>query len=520
VDDAGASYRYRLLEPVRQYAATRLRAGGEAPALVARHAEWFACVTDGAGGRVTDTDPRWIDRLERDHDNLRAALSWLIEHRPARALEMAAGMAGLWLLRAHLREGSRWLERVLEAAPEPSLARAEALHARQALERRRPDNYDLADRHSQDRIAIHREHDDRRGECLALLDLADGRLLRGRFDATLALAEEAAALAGPLDDLGLRAAIHERVGLAAAWRHEFDDARAAFDVALRLCETADMEAAPASAVVSLSGFLASSATADDYPVMRLEETTLHFRRLAPDAARASLLSHRSYLHRCTGQYAAARDELDGALELASARGNELDVARLVAQRGALEAAAGDLDAAETCLNDSLELRLRLREHRGILLTLATLAVVAAMQDDPERARELLARAGRMADEAVDGPGMGGVLLAQAEAARVGGHPQEAREALDGALTVFYGGTGLLHYASWVHLQHAHLSLEVGDVEETSRRLDLAHGGFTDSGTRLGLDHCAALAERLHAANGMLTGARWSSPGQQRTKEKQ
>jgi hypothetical protein len=166
------------------------------------------------------------------------------------------------------------------------------------------------------------------------------------------------------------------------------------------------------------------------------------------------------------------------------------------------------------------LRLRLREHRGILLTLATLAVVAAMQGDPERAGELLARAGRMADEAVDGPGMGGVMLAQAEVARGAGQPQEAREALDRALAVFYGGTGLLHYASWVHLQHAHLSLEVGDIAETARRLDLAHGGFVDSGTGLGLDYCAALAERLQGANGMLTGARLSPPGQQRTKEKQ
>src|SRR4051794_23658162 len=73
VDDAGTSYRYRLLEPVRQYAALRLRDGGEAAPQVKRHADWYAGLTDQTGGRVTDHDPRWIDRLERDHDNLRAA---------------------------------------------------------------------------------------------------------------------------------------------------------------------------------------------------------------------------------------------------------------------------------------------------------------------------------------------------------------------------------------------------------------------------------------------------------------
>src|SRR5204862_3995570 len=168
--------------PVRQYAAVCLRGAGEAQAFADRHAEWFACRTDEPGGRVTDIDPHWIDRLERDHDNLRAALSRLLERRPARALEMATGMAGLWLFRAHLREGCRWLDNALGAAPERTSARADALHARQALERRRPHNYDLADAFCQERVAILHELGDRPGECLALLDLADAWLLRRRFD--------------------------------------------------------------------------------------------------------------------------------------------------------------------------------------------------------------------------------------------------------------------------------------------------------------------------------------------------
>src|SRR5206468_1946690 len=147
-------------------------------------------------------------------------------------LEMAAGMAGLWLLRAHLREGCRWLDRALEAAPERSLARAEALHARQALERRRPDNYDLADELLQERLEIHRDQRDRRGECLALLDLSEGWLLRGRFDATLELVGEAGELADALGEPGLQAAVRERVGLTAAWRHEFAAAHVALDDAL------------------------------------------------------------------------------------------------------------------------------------------------------------------------------------------------------------------------------------------------------------------------------------------------
>jgi ATP/maltotriose-dependent transcriptional regulator MalT len=133
----------------------------------------------------------------------------------------------------------------------------------------------------------------------------------------------------------------------------------------------------------------------------------------------------------------------------------------------------------------------LREHRGILVTLSTLAIVAALRGDPEQAEDLLLRTGRMADEAVDGPGMGAVLMTRAEVARLGGDHQGARDAVDAALRVFYGDEGILH-ASWLQLQHAHLSLEVGEPAEAARRLELARAEFTESGTQLGLDYCAAM----------------------------
>ena len=99
-----------------------------------------------------------------------------------------------------------------------------------------------------------------------------------------------------------------------------------------------------------------------------------------------------------------------------------------------------------------------------------------------------------------------MLQARAEFERLRDEPDKARQALDEALTEFYGGEGLLH-ASWMHLQHAHLSLEVGDLAEAARRLDLAREGFSESNTQFGIDSCAALDARLRAANGLLTGER-------------
>ena len=502
VDDSEEWYRYRLLEPVRQYAAERLREAGEIAATAERHARWFAGVADKSGTGVTDAEPHAVDRLAADHDNLRAALAWMLHHDPERAHEMAGGMAGLWLLRGFLREGCNWLDRVLAQATEPTLARCESLHARQALERRRPQSYDLADQLSEERVGIHQLRGDLRGECLALLDLADGYLLRGSFAQAEELPGRASELAAQLGEPGLEGAARERAGIAAAWRQDYETATSAFDEAMVLCESAPATAAPSSAVVSLACFLADSSA--DYPVVRFEETGLHFRRLTPDTARASLLSHHAYLHRSAGRFDDGRAALDAALEITAAAGAELDGARLAAQRGTLEATAGNLDAAEHWLDRSLTERRRLREHRGILLTLANLAVVAAYRDDFARADALLAQARRMADEAVDGPGTGAVELARAETTRRAGNPEAARDAIEEAIAAIYGRANLTHQLAWLRLQQAYLSLEFADFAGAEDFIGDARTRFIDCEIPLGLAYCSAVEERLKAANGVTT----------------
>jgi tetratricopeptide (TPR) repeat protein len=503
VDDSEEWYRYRLLEPVRQYAAVRLREAGELAATAERHAHWFADAATQTGTSVTDAEPHAVDRLAPDHDNLRAALAWMAQHDIERAYEMASGMAGLWLLRGFLREGCNWLERLLAASTEPTLARSDALHARQALERRRPDYYDLADRLCEERVAIHQLRGDVRGECLALLDLADGFLLRGLFGAADELPGRVSELAAQLGEAGLEAAARERVGIGAAWRHDYEKAWAEFDEALRLCEGAPAGARPSSAVVSLACYLADDAGPASYPVVRFEETGLNFRRLTPSVARASLLSHHAYLHRSRGRFADGRAALDEALEIAGSAGAELDVARLASQRGCLEATAGVLDAAEDWLERSLADRRRLREHRGILLTLANLAVVAAYRGDFARAAALLAESRRMADEAVDGPGMGAIESARAEIARTARQPDEARGAIDDAVSAIYGRSALTHHLAWMRVQQAHLSLELGDPEAADRCVADARERFTEADMPLGLAYCQAVEKRLEAVNAVV-----------------
>ena len=77
--------RFRMLETIREYGLERLAASGEEEELRRRHADYYlAFAEEAARGIYTPATALWLDRLEADHDNLRAALRWCIEHRQRR----------------------------------------------------------------------------------------------------------------------------------------------------------------------------------------------------------------------------------------------------------------------------------------------------------------------------------------------------------------------------------------------------------------------------------------------------
>ena len=104
--------RYRMLEPVREYAAERLREAEEVERLHDRHADYFCALAEQAGRELrTGTQAEWLDRLERDHNNLRVALSTLREGgAPGRMARLGADTWLYWVLRGHAGEARAWLE--------------------------------------------------------------------------------------------------------------------------------------------------------------------------------------------------------------------------------------------------------------------------------------------------------------------------------------------------------------------------------------------------------------------------
>lgn len=109
--------RYDLLEPTRQYARQKLTESGEATQIGAQHIAYFLrLVEEAIPDFTTPVQGETYDRLEREHDNLRAALRWaLAQDEGEFALRLAAALTRFWQTRGYFHEGWQWLLQVLEA---------------------------------------------------------------------------------------------------------------------------------------------------------------------------------------------------------------------------------------------------------------------------------------------------------------------------------------------------------------------------------------------------------------------
>jgi predicted ATPase/DNA-binding CsgD family transcriptional regulator len=134
-EERSGAMRYRLLETLRQYGAERLSHTGEAMQLRDRHRDWCVALAELGERDIWRADQlACIQRLEREHDNLRAALGWTLTGAgdPEPGLRIAAAMVRFWDVHGDLREGTRWLTDLLSlsSVPRETPGWAKALTAR------------------------------------------------------------------------------------------------------------------------------------------------------------------------------------------------------------------------------------------------------------------------------------------------------------------------------------------------------------------------------------------------------
>ena len=266
--------RLSMLETVREHALGRLEAENARESLRERHAERFLELALSAEASLSGADrTRWLDRLERELDNIRVAIEWLMDaDRTEDALRATAALSRFWRAHGHMTEARRLLAVGLERAEHVSPAvRADALWAagRQAaaqsdwssaaefldealplfraagrrqelaftlselafLALRRKD-LDSAAAFSEQALDVARELDDPRATSAALLTLAEIRSTQGRHESALEHGQEAVALRRELGDPLLVTNAFHNLGWVAFIAGDFPRARTAFEESL------------------------------------------------------------------------------------------------------------------------------------------------------------------------------------------------------------------------------------------------------------------------------------------------
>src|SRR5712692_3781263 len=235
-DGADGVPRFAMLETIREYGLESLALAGELPALRTWHARHYLELVEAAGPRLRGTDQgAWLDRLEAEHDNLRAALEWsqTPDGDAELGLRLSGGLSSFWQVRSHMDEGRRWLTRTLRHHPGPSAARVAALTGAGWLAHLQHDAA-AARGLLVEGLALARECGDRWSAAWALHLLGRVAYFDGDADTARALGAESLGVARAIGDEWLVAWALHLLGLAAHIESDYPSARPLYEASLSI----------------------------------------------------------------------------------------------------------------------------------------------------------------------------------------------------------------------------------------------------------------------------------------------
>ena len=210
-DVSAGEPRLQMLETIREFAAERLAESGEDAEVRRRHGACFLELAERAEPELMASDPvAWVDRLERDHDNIRAALDWLVTSQSTQsALRLPAVLWRFWQMSGRLEEGLRRTEQALAlpGADRYPVAMRRALEAAGGLAYWQG-RFEIATRHYERALHLARQSGDEAAIANALYNLPfamveafqTGDPTSARWRAAIADLEESLALYTKLDD--------------------------------------------------------------------------------------------------------------------------------------------------------------------------------------------------------------------------------------------------------------------------------------------------------------------------------
>jgi predicted ATPase len=348
--------RFRMLETIREYAQERLEESGELEALRRRHARYYAgVITNDMGAKIYSLETTtWLDWIEGEHDNVRAALAW--SQTTPEGLELGPPLVywltWFWYRRGYFGEGRTWSERVLAspAAGEGTLGRAMALQGCALLAMWQGDLKTALAR-VEEGLAIWRQLKDRQGLSISLMNTGIVLVNMGDDERAHMLLEEGQALFKELGHRYFEALTRVHLG----------------NVALGLGDAAEAQA-------------------------WLDEAYAISQEIGENWAISFALNNLGEVARVRGDYEQAGTYYAQSEALLRDMGDKGDLARLIHNLGYVAQHQEDDERADIHFRESLAMFRKLGNKRGIAECLAALAGLEGERRRTERAARMLGTA--------------------------------------------------------------------------------------------------------------------------------
>jgi tetratricopeptide (TPR) repeat protein len=390
--------RYRMLETLREYGSEQL-APEERVALAQRHAEFYLALVERAEECGLSSDLKeTLDRLEAEHDNLRAVLAWsesdsgVVEI----GLRLGGGLAGFWATRGYLREARERLARLLARAGEartPERARAQACAGTVAFGLGAMEE---ACSLLTEALAMAREFNARREIAWSLRYLGHGAVFRGEYTRAGMLLEESRAIWDEIGNHGQAAGCLNLLGHVARYQGDYAAARAAFEKDLERLRAAGERDSLATQLKDLA--ILARYRGDYAEARSLAEESLALRRaLGFRKGTAISLTALADVFREQGDLKTARRLYEEALGIRQELGERYGVASVLALLAHVIRLQGDPDRARSLCRQSLAIRREMLDRRGIAECLEGLAAVAAAEQQFPRSARLFGAAQALRD---------------------------------------------------------------------------------------------------------------------------
>jgi len=418
--------RFTMLETIREYGVECLREREEAEASQRAHALYFLALAEEAEPQLKGAQQvLWWQRLEREQENLRAALSWLIGQEEGElAMRLSGALWWFWNIRGYWSEGERWLEAVLglPQAQGRTARRAKALHGAGMLANGL--GHPIARSLFEESVAIFRELADKRGLAEALDGLAWSMHNKSDYMAVHRLEEEGLALAREVGDPWLQASILRNLGGDMSFSGDFKRAGLFLEESMMLFRELEDQQGLSDTLNDLVRAMVFAGQATKAAALAEENLALA-RALDNGPDLTAALYWVAVIQLFQGDAERAVALLEESVALARERGDKKQIVDAQFTLGGLALYRGELVQAETYVQEALALSRELGDKNRTARALAHLGEIKRRQGDLTQARAVCTEGVLLPGEAGHRHAMGWNLIGLAKVAADEGQSEQA-----------------------------------------------------------------------------------------------